>query len=70
MNRGEILWQVANGDGMAQVENNPAVAGIDLPPLGGGGKHPVLVTSTLLVHAQNGKEVRKLIARDKLMLHQ
>jgi len=66
MNRGEILWQVANGDGMAQVENNPAVAGIDLPPLGGGGKHPVLVTSTLLVHAQNTREGPKLIARNKL----
>lgn len=66
MNRGEILWQVANGDGMAQVENNPALAGVDLPPLGGGGKHPVLVTSTLLVHAQNTREGPKLIARDKL----
>jgi quinoprotein glucose dehydrogenase len=33
MNRGEILWQVANGDGSARVENNPALEGIDLPPL-------------------------------------
>ena len=65
MNRGEILWQVANGDGMAQVENNPAVAGVDLPPLGGGGRHPVLVTSTLLIHAQNTSGGPKLIARDK-----
>jgi quinoprotein glucose dehydrogenase len=66
MNRGEILWQVPNGNGMAQVENNPAVAGIGLPPLGGGGRHPVLVTSTLLVHAQNTRNGTKLIARDKL----
>ena len=66
MNRGEILWQVANGDGMSQVEKNPALEGIDLPPLGGGGRHPVLVTSTLLVHAQNTSEGTKLIARNKL----
>lgn len=66
MNDGEILWQVANGDGSARVENNPALEGIDLPPLGGGGRHPVLVTSTLLVHAQNTSDGPKLIARDKL----
>ena len=50
---------------MAQVENNPAVAGVDLPPLGGGGRHPVLVTSTLLIHAQNTSDGPKLIARNK-----
>ncbi|PCI77589.1 MAG: pyrroloquinoline quinone-dependent dehydrogenase [SAR86 cluster bacterium] len=65
MNDGEILWQVANGDGSARVENNPAVEGVDLPPLGGGGRHPVLVTSTLLIHAQNTSDGPKLIARDK-----
>jgi quinoprotein glucose dehydrogenase len=65
MNRGEILWQVANGDGSARVENNPALEGIDLPPLGGGGRHPVLVTSTLLIHAQLTSDGPKLVARDK-----
>ena len=65
MNRGEILWQVANGDGSARVENNPALEGIDLPSLGGGGRHPVLVTSTLLIHAQLTSDGPKLIARDK-----
>ena len=66
MNEGEILWQVANGDSAARVENNPALQGIDLPPLGGGGRHPVLVTSTLLIHAQNTSDGPKLIARNKL----
>ena len=66
MNKGEILWQVANGDGAARVENNPALQGIDLPPLGGGGRHPVLVTSTLLIHAQNTSDGPKLVARNKL----
>jgi len=65
MNRGEILWQVANGDGAANVESNPALEGIDLPPLGGGGRHAVLVTATMLVHAQSASEGAKLIARDK-----
>lgn len=65
MDRGEILWQVPNGNGMASVERNPALAGVDLPPLGGGGRHLVLVTSTLLVHGQNMGYGPLLIARDK-----
>ncbi|NKB33900.1 MAG: PQQ-binding-like beta-propeller repeat protein [Pseudomonadales bacterium] len=66
MNEGEILWQVANGDGMARIENNPAVESLDLPPLGGGGRHPVLVTSTLLIHGQTMGYGPQLIARDKI----
>ena len=65
MNRGEILWQVANGDDAAGVSNNPALAGLELPPLGGGGRHPVLVTATLLIHAQNTLDGARLIARNK-----
>ncbi len=65
MNRGEILWQVPNGIGMARLENSPALDGIELPPLGGGGRHPVLVTSTLLIHGQNTGSGPLLIARDK-----
>jgi quinoprotein glucose dehydrogenase len=65
MNNGEILWQVPNGDGSTRIENNPLVAGVDLPPLGGGGRHPVLVTGSLLIHAQNIGDGPRLIARDK-----
>ena len=65
MNHGEILWQAPNGDGSVRVENNPAVEGLDLPPLGGGGRHPVLVTSTLLIHGQNEGYGPILIARSK-----
>ena len=36
-----------------------------MPPLGGGGRHPVLVTGSLLVHAQNIGNGPRLIARDK-----
>jgi quinoprotein glucose dehydrogenase len=65
MNKGEILWQVPNGDRMARVEEHPDLEGIDLPPLGGGGRHPVLVTSTLLIHGQDMGYGPNLIARDK-----
>jgi len=65
MNRGEMLWQVPNGDKMARVDAHPALNGLDLPPLGGGGRHPVLVTSTLLIHGQDMGYGPNLIARDK-----
>ena len=65
MNTGDILWRVPNGDGAERVENNPALEGIDLPPLGGGGRHPVLITPTLLIHVQNNGSKNLLIARDK-----
>lgn len=65
MNKGEILWQVPNGDRMARVEEHPDLEEIDLPPLGGGGRHPVLVTSTLLIHGQDMGYGPNLIARDK-----
>ena len=65
MNRGEILWQVPNGDKMARVDEHPALDGLDLPPLGGGGRHPVLVSSTLLIHGQDMGYGPNLIARDK-----
>ena len=65
MNRGEILWQVPNGDRAPNVENNPALEGIDLPPLGGGGRHPIVATPNFLVHAQNYQDGSLLVARDK-----
>jgi len=65
MNEGEILWQVPNGVGSPRVENSPALEGIDLPPLGGGGRHPILVTSTLLIHGQNAGSDPLLVARSK-----
>lgn len=66
MNKGEILWQVPNGDDYPVVTNHPDLAGVDLPPLGGGGKNPVLVTPTLLIHAQRTLDGNVLLARDKM----
>ncbi|MBQ13843.1 MAG: pyrroloquinoline quinone-dependent dehydrogenase [Gammaproteobacteria bacterium] len=65
MNTGEIAWRVPNGDGAERIENHPALAGVDLPPLGGGGRNPILATPSMLVHAQNNGSQTKLIARDK-----
>jgi quinoprotein glucose dehydrogenase len=45
MNKGEIVWQVANGDG---PRDNPAIAHLNLGPLGNPGHAAPLVTKTLL----------------------
>jgi quinoprotein glucose dehydrogenase len=66
LNKGEILWQKANGKDYAPVTNHPDLADIELPPLGGGGRQAVLVTPTLLIHAQTTLDGAVLVARDKL----
>jgi quinoprotein glucose dehydrogenase len=45
LNKGEILWVAANGDG---PRDHPALAGLDLPPLGQRGRASPLLTKTLL----------------------
>ena len=68
LNKGEILWQQPNGLGPASVRNHPALAGLDLPPLGSG-RDQVLVTKTLLFSGQstpNAEGEFVLVARDKL----
>jgi quinoprotein glucose dehydrogenase len=51
LDRGEIAWQVPNGNG---PRDHPALAGLDLPPLGSGGHTCVLVTKSLLFAADGG----------------
>ena len=45
LNQGEILWTVANGNGPRE---HPALAHLDLPPLGQGGRAAPLVTKSLI----------------------
>ena len=45
LNKGEILWKIANGDG---PRHHPALEHLKLPPLGQGGRVAPLVTKTLL----------------------
>ena len=45
LNKGEILWSVANGDGL---RNHPAFKGLNLPALGTPGRLAALVTKTFV----------------------
>jgi quinoprotein glucose dehydrogenase len=45
LNKGDILWSVANGDGL---RNHPAFKGLNLPPLGTPGRLAALVTKTFV----------------------
>ena len=45
LNAGEILWRIPNGNGPRE---HPALAGLDLPPLGTIGRPSPLTTKTLL----------------------
>jgi quinoprotein glucose dehydrogenase len=45
LNKGDILWVTANGDG---PRNHPLLKGLNLPPLGNPGRSSPLVTKTLL----------------------
>ena len=48
LNRGEILWTIPNGPAPRHVREHPALAGIDLPWTGHGGRGGTMVTATLL----------------------
>src|SRR5436189_2295701 len=45
LNKGEIIWTIANGDG---PRYHPALKDLNLPPLGQGGRVAPLVTKTMI----------------------
>jgi quinoprotein glucose dehydrogenase len=45
LNKGDILWQVANGDG---IRNHPAFKGLNLPPIGTPGRNAAIVTRSFV----------------------
>ena len=51
LNRGELLWSVANGDG---PRDHPLLADLDLPPLGQPGRVSPLVTKSLVFLGEGG----------------
>ena len=51
MNRGDIIWQIPNGDG---PRNHPAIRHLNLGPLGYQGRPSPLVTKTLLFVGESG----------------
>ena len=48
MNKGEIAWQIPNGDTPPAIKNNPALKGLDIPKTGSPSQAGLLVTKTLL----------------------
>ena len=54
LNRGEIAWQVPNGDAPDYVKNHPALEGTDVGRTGRPDRGGLLVTSTLLFAGEGG----------------
>jgi quinoprotein glucose dehydrogenase len=67
LNKGEILWQIANGDTPDNIRDNPALKGLDIPRTGRPGVFGVLVTRTLVICGERsaGKSAVMLRAYDK-----
>ena len=67
LNKGEILWQIANGDSPDNIRNNPVLKGLNIPRTGRPGVFGVLVTKTLVICGERsaGKSDVMLRAYDK-----
>ena len=67
LNKGEILWHIANGDTPENIRNNPVLKGLDIPRTGRPGVFGVLVTKTLVICGERsaGKSDVMLRAYDK-----
>jgi quinoprotein glucose dehydrogenase len=51
---GEHAWMKPSGMGSAAIRNHPALAGIELPPLGGEARGGPIVTKTLMISWKGG----------------
>lgn len=67
LNKGEILWHIANGDTPDDIKDNPALKGVNIPRTGRSGTFGVLVTKSLLICGERsaGKSPTMLRAYDK-----
>jgi quinoprotein glucose dehydrogenase len=54
MNKGEIAWQIANGDAPPAIKNNPALQGVNVPRTGSPGARAVLLVTKTLLFAGEG----------------
>src|SRR5262245_44485498 len=65
MNRGEIAWQIANGDTPAAVKNHPALKGLTIPKTGSPSQAMLMVTKTLLFAGEGANGLAVFHAYDK-----
>jgi quinoprotein glucose dehydrogenase len=65
MNRGEHRWMAVNGDTPDDIKNNPALAGLTIPPTGKASRAVLLVTKTLLFAGEGYGGAPVLRAYDK-----
>ncbi len=65
MNTGEHRWMAVNGDTPDDIKNNPALAGVAIPPTGKASRAVLLVTKTLLFAGEGYGGAPILRAYDK-----
>jgi quinoprotein glucose dehydrogenase len=65
LNTGDHSWMVASGDTPAAIKNNPALAGLTIPPTGAQSRPVILATKTLLFTAEGSSGQPILRALDK-----
>ena len=65
MNTGEHRWMAVNGDTPDDIKNNPALAGLAIPPTGKASRATLLVTKTLLFAGEGYGGAPILRAYDK-----
>ncbi len=65
LNTGDHAWMVASGDTPSAIKNNPALAGVTIPPTGAQSRPVLLVTKTLLFTAEGSSGQPIIRALDK-----
>lgn len=65
MNRGEIAWQIPNGDTPDDVKNHPALKGVTIPKTGRASNAGLLVTKTMLFAGEGSGGAAVFHAYDK-----
>jgi quinoprotein glucose dehydrogenase len=65
LNRGEIAWQIPNGDTPPAVKNHPLLKGVTLPPTGSPSRAGIVVTKTLVFAGEGYEGQPKFRAYDK-----
>jgi quinoprotein glucose dehydrogenase len=65
LNRGEIAWQIANGDTPPAIRNHPLLKGVSLPRTGSPSRAGILVTKTLLFAGEGYEGQPRFRAYDK-----